>query len=260
MSSALLAYDDDNLVGYGNVERFADIEGQRLAAELVVHPEHRGHGFGSKMLEEALRLARSYGVARMDVWAYRGRPGSAELARRFGFSVSRELFEIGMPLPDTLPSVALPEGIELRGFRPGKDDAEWLALNNLVFAGHPEQGNWDIADLAARLDQGWFKAEDFLVAVELGKLVAYNWLKLDEEARDGEIYVIGVHPSLRGIHFGRSLTILGLQHMKERGMIEASAFVDAENKGALSLYQSLGFTVRHTDLLYSKLLKGEPSA
>jgi mycothiol synthase len=251
---AILAYDGDRLAGYANMETFPIASGCRLAAELVVHPDARRRGAASAMLREIVDQARAQRLDRVDVWAYHQLPGTAELAAKFGFEPARTLLEIRMRLPEEFPPAPLPPGVELRAFRPGADDAEWLALNRLVFASHPEQGAWDAADLAARLRQPWFDAHDFLVAAKEGRLVAYNWLKLDQSARNGEIYVIGVHPEERRRHFGRSLTILGLEHMLGRDMQTASAYVDASNSGALTMYQALGFAVDHSDVCWSKSL------
>jgi mycothiol synthase len=264
---AILAYDGERLVGYANVELFPiksptrtasparTASSCRLSAEMTVHPEARRHGTASAMLEAIVDEARSQDLDRVDIWAYHQLSGTRELAAKFGFEPSRTLLEIRMRLPDSFPDAPLPEGVELRGFRPGRDEAEWLALNNLVFESHPEQGAWDEEDLAVRLRQPWFEARDFLVADKDGRLVAYNWLKLDHAALEGEIYVIGVHPEERRRHFGRSLTILGLAHMVEHGMKDASAYVDASNSGALAMYYSLGFGLDHSDLCYSKPLK-----
>jgi mycothiol synthase len=252
---AILAYDGQRLVGYANVELFPIASGCRLSAEMVVHPEARRRGMASAMLTTIVKEAQSQDLDRVDIWAYHQLSGTRELAAKFGFEPSRTLLEIRMRLPDAFPDAPLPPGVELRGFRPGQDDAEWLALNNLVFESHPEQGSWDSKDLAVRLRQPWFDAQDFLVATNDGRLVAYNWLKLDHAALEGEIYVIGVHPEERRRHFGQSLTILGLAHMVRRGMRDASAYVDASNSGALAMYYALGFGLDHSDLCYSKPLK-----
>jgi mycothiol synthase len=253
--TALLAYHGGKLVGYANTEQFPIAGGRRLSAEIVVDPGWRRHGTASALLEEVLREARQQAVDRVDIWAYRQLSGTRELAAKFGFQPSRALLEIRTALPEQFPEAPLPEGVALRAFLPERDSAEWLALNNLVFASHPEQGAWDDADLAARLEQPWFDARDFLVAERQGRLVAYNWLKLDHASKEGEIYVIGVHPAERRRHFGRSLTVLGLRHMRQRGMEQATAYVDAENSNALAMYYSLGFSLDHTDLCYSKALR-----
>ena len=165
-----------------------------------------------------------------------------------------------MPLARSYPAVTLPEGLVVRPYRPGLDDASWLELNSTVFADHPEQGNWDETDLQARLNQEWFREQDFLVVERGGSIVAYNWLKLDESAASGEIYVIGVDSSLRSHGMGRALTVLGLKHMLERGMTQATCYVDGTNGKAVAMYYSLGFVIHHADLCYSRALDGDSTA
>ncbi|MGH2470013.1 MAG: GNAT family N-acetyltransferase, partial [Chloroflexota bacterium] len=136
--------------------------------------------------------------------------------------------------------------------RPGEDDAAWLALNNLAFAWHPEQGQWDAQDVTLRLREPWFRARDFLLVTRGGEMLAFNWLKLDEASANGEVYVIGVHPSLQGQRVGQILTSLGFQHMRERGMTHSSAYVDATNSAALRMYYRLGFVIHHADVCWAR--------
>ena len=103
--------------------------------------------------------------------------------------------------------------------------------------------------------QPWFLAEDFLVAEADGQMVGFNWLKRVPEAPperpEGEIYIIGVDDSQRGRGLGRALAVLGLHHLRERGMRVCTLYVEADNVPALKLYGALGFTVRHTHRCYS---------
>src|SRR5579883_370391 len=82
---ALLAYDGQRLVGYANVEKFPVADASRLAAEMVVHPDARGRGVATRMLEEIVAEARRLDVDRVDMWAYRQLSGTRELAAKFGF-------------------------------------------------------------------------------------------------------------------------------------------------------------------------------
>ena len=59
------------------------------------------------------------------------------------------------PLRPPLDVPHLAEGITVRTFIPGRDEAGWLKLNNRAFASHPEQGRWAGADLDQREQEPW---------------------------------------------------------------------------------------------------------
>ncbi len=63
-----------------------------------------------------------------------------------GFAHDRDLRQLRCPLP-LAPDGRAP--IATRPFVPGQDEEAWLRANNRAFAGHPEQGNWDLDDPAA---------------------------------------------------------------------------------------------------------------
>ena len=68
----------------------------------------------------------------------------------------------------------------------------------------------------------------------------------------GEVYVLGVDPSARGLRLGRTLTLAGLRHLHDRGLRTVLLYVEADNAAAVRLYESLGFTRWHTDVVYSR--------
>ncbi|HYU19111.1 MAG TPA: GNAT family N-acetyltransferase, partial [Chloroflexota bacterium] len=120
---------------------------------------------------------------------------------------------------------------------------------------HPENGKWSLEDLQARLDQAWFKSEDFLVAESGGRMVGFNWLKQvpapPPHRAEGEIYIIGVGSSERGHGLGRILALLGLYRLGQRGMNVCTLYVEDDNRPALGLYYRLGFTIRHVHRCYA---------
>ncbi|MEE1789200.1 mycothiol synthase [Streptomyces sp. SP17BM10] len=228
------------------------------AAELVVAPAARGRGLARPLVDAVLAQAHRAGRDAVDFWVHGGHPAARHLAEGYGAELVRELRQMRRTGAQT-ETVPLPEGIELRTFRPGEDDAEWLRLNALAFAHHPEQGAWTERDLADRLAEPWFDPAGFFLATRGGKVVGFHWTKVHEptatEPALGEVYVVGVDPAEQGSGLGRALTAAGLRHLTgtgpgERGLETVLLYVDADNGAAVRVYERLGFTVHEVDLMY----------
>ncbi|MFF9487181.1 mycothiol synthase [Streptomyces sp. NPDC014676] len=243
--SHLLLSVDDELVGYAQLEDTDPVEPP--AAELVVHPSYRGHGHG-RALGSALLAASG---KRLRVWAHGGHSAARHLAQVLGLTLFRELRQMRRPLAGLdLPDPVLPDGVTVRTFVPGRDDAAWLAVNAAAFAHHPEQGALTQRDLDDRKAEAWFDPEGFFLAEKDGRLVGFHWTKVHAAERLGEVYVLGVSPDAQGGGLGKSLTTIGLRHLADRGLPTAMLYVDADNKAAVSVYERLGFVTHETDLMY----------
>ncbi|MFJ9375991.1 mycothiol synthase [Streptomyces sp. NPDC101455] len=243
--SHLLLTLGEELVGYAQLEDTDPVEAP--AAELVVHPSHRGHGHG-RALGAALLAASG---KRLRVWAHGGHAAARHLAQVLGLTMFRELRQLRRPLTDLeLPDPVLAEGVTVRTFVPGVDDAAWLAVNAASFAHHPEQGSLTQGDLDDRKSEAWFDPSGFFLAERDGDLVGFHWTKVHAEEQLGEVYVVGVLPGAQGGGLGKALTTIGLRHLALQGLPTAMLYVDADNKAAVSVYERLGFTTYETDLMY----------
>ena len=283
--TALLIAAED--VGLGAMGREEAIGGAVVGAaivglgelDLVIQPASRGLGHARAALEEMLVDA----PAGLTAWSHGDHPAARALANRYGFDNVRTLLQLctALPFAGTTAAVDGPEQATssasqqtstgpatIEAFRPGIDDAEWVALNALVFADHPEQGSLTAVGLAARAAEPWFNPGDFLIARDRASLrmIGFNWLKIeggsqsnddndsDSDSDDviGEIYVIGVHPDAAGHGLGRTLMLAGLERLRERGCTSAELYVEAESASAVHLYRSLGFIDRTIDVQYRR--------
>ncbi|WP_031023666.1 mycothiol synthase [Streptomyces sp. NRRL S-1314] len=243
--SHLLLTVDEDLVGYAQLEDTDPVEPP--AAELVVHPSYRGQGHG-RALGTALLAASG---KRLRVWAHGGHSAARHLAQVLGLTLFRELRQMRRPLSGLdLADPVLPEGVTVRTFEPGRDDAAWLALNAAAFAHHPEQGSLTQRDLDDRKAEPWFDPEGFFLAERDGRLTGFHWTKVHADEGLGEVYVLGVAPGAQGGGLGKALTTIGLRHLADRGLLTAMLYVDADNKAAVSVYERLGFVTHETDLMY----------
>ncbi|AYG02850.1 mycothiol synthase [Gryllotalpicola protaetiae] len=240
--------------------------------DLFVHQELRARGLGGAAAAELLKRA---GDGPLTAWSHGDHPAARALAVRLGFARARTLLQLRSPVDGF--DRATPARTNITTFRPGDDDAAWVALNARVFAWHAEQGGLTQADLKQREAEPWFRADDFLLARDDdGTMIGYCWLKIEpdepsrrsaaagtaptagsrgEDARTmatGEIYVIGVAPEASGRGLGRTLMTAGLTRLRERGCAEAELYVEADNHNAVHLYRSLGFRDHRVHVQYAR--------
>jgi len=235
-----LATRGSALVGYAHL----DADG----AELVVHPDHRRHGVGGRLLDALESAGAQF------AWAHGRRPAALAFAAARGWVAARTLWQFRRPLTDEIPDAPLPDGITLRAFLPGLDEDAWVAVNARAFAHHPEQGSWTARDVRLREAEPWFDPAGFLLAVrDDGSLAGFHWTKVHPGPPPiGEVYVLGVDPSAQGLRLGPALTVAGLRHLRDRGLAEVMLYVDDDNPAAVRLYQRLGFTEWDADVQFRR--------
>ena len=228
----------DHLIAYCQVSRGND----SWALDLVVHPHHRYEmaAIGPQLLSEAIQVIREAGGGHVHWWVFEPNEIHKTLAESIGLAEGRTTLQMRVTLP-------LHEATDIvtRPFRSGADDERWLAVNNAAFADHLEQGGWTQSTLDSRKHEPWFNPNGFLMLNEGDELAGFCWTKvhLDTSPVLGEIYVIAVHPRFSGKGLGRALTIAGLTHLQRAGISTGMLHVDADNKRAVNLYKSLGFTI-----------------
>jgi mycothiol synthase len=250
----LLHTDQGELAGYAHLDLADTAEGP--SGELVIHPAHRRRGLGLALTRAALAGAAPQPLR---LWAHGDLPAAAALARRAGFERSRALWTMRRALDTPLDEPRFPADVTLRTFTVGADEQAWLDVNHKAFASHPEQGGWTMADLALREREPWFDPAGFFLAERAGRLAGFHWTKIHQAGADepadgpgaiGEVYVVGVDPGEQGSGLGRALTLAGLRYLRSRGLPEVMLYVDEANRPAIRLYESLGFTHWHTDVMY----------
>ena len=261
LSLAILAFEGETLAGYAQTVTYGDEDDRRASCELVVDPSLRRRGVGRMLLSHAIMTAHSKGALHIDLWAYNDTVASQHVAAQFGFTPARRLLHLHRHMRSA-PAPQPVAGATIRPVRPGLDDETWLALNNRIFAGHPENGRWTIEDLRARMAQPWFHADDVLMLEIEGALAGFCWLKVEEraaEGRVGEVYVIGTAPEYQGRGLGRYLLGAALSRLREREAAVAAIYVDQSNVAALALYTANGFHYHHVDVCYTRALSAEVS-
>jgi mycothiol synthase len=242
------------LLAYAHLDVTDRVSGS--SAELAVLPSARGQGLGRALVDSLLEQSPD---GRLRLWAHGDNPAAEKLAASLGFSRMRVLWQMRMPLTEPLPEVTLPEGLTLRTFVPGQDEQAWTELNNRAFADHPDQGGWSLREVQVREQEPWFDPAGFFLACRGDRLVGFHWTKIHGEQEHeheavGEVYVVGVDPSEQGRGLGPVLTVIGLQHLRDKGLREALLYVDEGNTNAVGIYEGLGFSRTGTDVCFHRQL------
>ncbi len=158
----------------------------------------------------------------VELWAHGTGSRLLPVLTERGYERLRLLWQLRWPVSPLEP-VPFPDGVTVRPFEVGRDEAAWLAVNAAAFAHHPEQGGWTLADLQAREAESWFDPAGLLLAVNgAGELLGFHWTKRHSAAL-GEVYVIAVAPAAQGLQLGKALLVAGLDAFgRQRGQRSAA--------------------------------------
>lgn len=105
----LLAQVGDRLIGYvqfGQADAYSADKNDRALHRLYVHPEFQNQGYGTALMEAALRHPRLKTAAciYLDVWEHN--PGAQRFYQRYGFEViGTRTFEVESGAPTSLDLV-----------------------------------------------------------------------------------------------------------------------------------------------------------
>jgi mycothiol synthase len=229
----------------GEVVAYALVEGGDL--RVAVHPGACGKGIGTWLREWAEGL--SEGVVRQEA------AGSNDAARRLledaGYVAAQHFWRMTAGLEGPLPEVPLAQGVALRPYELGADDAAAYALVQDAFT--------DIPGNVARGFEEWraLAVGRSLFAPELSTVAGDSaGVALCERWEDGQGYVayLAVAREWRGRGLGRALLATSLVKMRAAGLPRASLSVNARNESATRLYESVGMRVAARSDRYEKRL------
>lgn len=239
----VLISEGEELVGYAQLESGPDWS----AGQLLVSPDHRRAGVGTKLLQQLIMESSSP----LRVWAMGDTPAARALATAVGMARQRELLIMERRLDGELPEPVVPAGVQIRTFLPGQDEQQWLRVNAAAFADHPEQAMIDLNDLEDRMAEPWFDPMGFFVATRDGGMIGFHWTKQHQDQL-GEVYVLGIAPSEARRGLGKALLLTGLRWLQQQGNSRVKLYVEADHQAAIELYLTYGFTTVSRDVMYAQ--------
>jgi mycothiol synthase len=232
------------IVGYGEVMRE---ESNVIESLGVVHPNHRGRGVGSALLdrieERASELVGEFPAHRFRHAINAEDRAAAAMLRARGLQPVRHFWHMGIDLVEPFEPGPAPVGIEINEIEPDHDLAAVHAVLDEAFADewghHPEPfDRWfDDQVRSPSYDPTlWFLATGG--GEPVGALTANEW------GDRGWVNEVGVLAPHRGRGIGAALLRRSFATFARRGLRQVMLNVDAENPtGATALYERVGMRV-----------------
>jgi mycothiol synthase len=232
------------IVAYGQVDRE---EPDLIESWGVVHPEYRGRGVGSSLLDRietrATELLDGVPSPRFRHAITAGDAAAAMMLGRRGLRPVRHFSHMQIDLAGPTDPGSTPAGIEIDGIDPDEDLPAIHAILEEAFADdwgdHPEPFDGWIEELASRPNHDatlWLLARD--QGIPVGVLTARSG---DEGVWVDWLAVLASH---RGRGIGAALLRRSFASFAARGLHRVRLNVDAENAtGATALYERVGMRV-----------------
>ena len=242
----------DQVVGWAAAGQDGEIAD--VADESCVHPDFRGRGIGTRLVELAESWARERSLPRLHMHAVTQKGRRLFAAR--GFELVRyfwrmEIYPGEEPLrPDP------PDGFSIRAYEPGTDDEVLHAMHQEAFAEHWEFNPRPLESwLRWRTTRSDYLPELWQLAFH-GEELAGAALGFGQRGL-GWILDLAVAPKWRKRGLGLALLQRSFHELYKRGFTQIGLEVDSENEtGATRLYERAGMRVTRRYATFERLVNG----
>ncbi|WP_214406636.1 GNAT family N-acetyltransferase [Pseudonocardia lacus] len=237
--------------------------GERVVhADGVVHPDDRGRGVGTALVELARARAEELG-AQLHVRVAETTTGAVAMLERAGFVPRRWWTKLHRDLAEEVVPAPLPGGLRIHRLGPDYDAARWdpplCAARNATFADHYGSVPEEVAEFAHhRTGDRNFRADCSVAACTAdgavaGFVLAWEFAAATERTGRRDLYVatVGTLARWRGRGLAGALLAQVLLWAREVGCQTSSLTVDAANPtGALGVYTRAGYRPHSRQVTY----------
>jgi len=225
-----------------------------------VHPDYRGRGLGSFILQWMETRARQIlstlkedrpGVLRID---FHDRSDDAlALFEQYGFRFAFAEDEMRRDLGQALPVTKVPEGMALVAWSPRRA-TQFFHVYQDAFRERPGFPNWSEDRWRLNFTGGaGFRPDLSLLLLQGAEAVGFGICHV-ETAGVGWIVQMGVRPAWRRRGLGSKLLHEVMRRFQAEGLRWAALEVNIDNEAAFLLYQSLGFERQGRRSVYKKVV------
>jgi len=205
-----------------------------------IAPAWQRRGWGGQLLLHAKRDLQGTAVRQLTHAITDRQSAAAQFLFKHHFAVEHEEWLLTMPQLTASPPPVVP-GLTWGTLPRAQALTRFCELYDRAFAGFPWYQPYTPSEVAAEL----VAAHDLLFLQRDGALIGAAWLRWPEPNL-GQIEPMGIVAEEQGKGYGRYLLALALHQLAERGARRAQIGTWAQNKTAVSLYQSVGFRQQET--------------
>jgi mycothiol synthase len=262
-------FDGDRLVAMAWVLRRAEANPVHwMQSQGGVHPDYLGRGIGTRLVRWQADCAR-----RIHEHHFPGHPmeldtrvpecntDAPELLVHEGYARERLFFLMRRPAEAPLPEAPLPPGLELEPYADAVS-AELRIAYEEAFLEHWHHVRKSAEDWAGLFEQHHARPDlSFLlrdpVNGEIAGFLISSFHETDAETEaagrhDVHFSLIGTRAPYRGRGIASALIGHALRESRKAGLGGATLGVDAENPGALGVYERTGFAVLRRVAVYGR--------
>ncbi|MGG6311477.1 GNAT family N-acetyltransferase [Paenibacillus macerans] len=207
----------------------------------IFHSETADPAVYRRLLTEIVKHGE--GLEKMFIFVPSVNPELMETVAGLAFQVERySCLLVNEPLASA--AYTLPEGYEIRAFRPGEDEADWCLVRNAGFAKLKGSETPIAPDMVAKYPREADYLEGGMLMLSFAGRPVGIVRCSDDVYNETPIMNIGplaLIPEYQGKGLGRLLLRRALQFGKDQGYARAILCVNAENERAKALYLQEGF-------------------
>jgi mycothiol synthase len=244
--------DDGRVVAYGMA--------RRAGVMAIVHPDHEGKGWGTRLFEwaEARHAERGDDFRRQ--WINEGNTRAKTLLEAAGYRWVRSYARMGRALDEPVEEPRLPDGVRLRQLDPATDAEALYELDKAAFSGAPD---FDVMPFEhfreEHLETHSLVASMSYVAERggepVGFLTSHRWD--EDDPPTGYVALLAVAPQAQRGGIGTAMLLSAFRAYAADGLKEAALGVSMENPRALRIYEGAGMAKRFGFETYERPLRDD---
>jgi mycothiol synthase len=249
---SVVVADGDRIVAYASFVRGDYVD-------VYVHPDYRNAGIGKALLEwserRALERTPPGQQIRVGQVITTGSTGARRLLEKRGYEPVRTYWRMTMPLADSPPAPAWPEGVVVRTFDQERDTRAVYALVQDAFQDNERHTAESFEEWQAfMIDRDAFEPGLWFIAESRGEIVGCVLCPNYED--EGWIRQLAVSRDWRRRGLGTALLRQAMSEFHRRGRRELGLVVDSWNRtGAKELYERAGMKVTREHVRLEKTLQ-----